>query len=153
MFKSIRTSLGLTFGFLILIGLFSVGTTLWTVTSQFADALVINLAGREQMLAQRTAKLALLGADSRPAMDAATHEWEEIFKTLRDGGEIVYEGRMVALPPTTDPLIRAQLDRVWSLWEPFHTAVHAILQNPAGSPAFVQGAADINVLSESILTK
>ncbi len=159
MFKSLRTSLGLTFGFLILIGLLSTGTTLWTVKSQSADALVINLAGRERMLSQRVAKLALAGMQHRQdasylaQMHSAAHEWEEIFKALRDGGEVVYEGRIVALPPTTDPLIRAQLERVWSLWQPFHLAAQAVVENPPGSPAFVQGLADVDALSESILTE
>ncbi len=120
--KSIRTNLGLGLGLLVLIGLLSVSTTLWAVRSQSADALVINLAGRQRMLSQRVAKLALLGAERGQAPDyleemhTTTHEWEQVFQALQDGGQVVYEERPVSLPPTTDPTIRVQLERVWSLW-------------------------------------
>jgi GAF domain-containing protein/HAMP domain-containing protein len=158
-FKSIRTNLGLVFGLLILIGAISTGTTLWVVRSQSADALVINLAGRERMLSQRVAKLTFLGTqrgqDPRylAEMHLTAHEWEDVFLALRDGGNVVYEGRVVSLPPTMDPTIRAQLERVWSVWQPFHSAMHAVLENPPNSPAFTQGLADVESLSESILVE
>lgn len=159
MFKSIRADLGLVLGLLIFIGLASIWTTLWVVRAQSADALVINLAGRERMLSQRVAKLALVGAqpgqDPRllAEMHATADEWEQVFLALRDGGQVVYEGRTITLPPTTDAAIRAQLERVWNLWQPFHSAVHAVLENPPESPASTQGLADVTSLSESILTE
>ncbi|MBI3362632.1 MAG: type IV pili methyl-accepting chemotaxis transducer N-terminal domain-containing protein, partial [Chloroflexi bacterium] len=168
MLRSIRTNLGLVLGLLIFIGLLSVGTTLWAVGSQSADALVINLAGRQRMLTQRLAKLVFLSLQQRalstkggqapdyqPEIEATEKECDQIFQALRDGGQVVYEGRTVSLPPTTDPTIRAQLERAMSLRETFHSAAHNVLENPPESRGGVtpplQGLADVESLSESIV--
>lgn len=117
MFKSIRTNLGLVLDLLILIGLISVGTSLWTAQSQSADALVMNLAGRQRLLILRTAKLNFSSAPREQDLtyptqvgqdlDAAADEADLIFAALWDGGQVEYQGRLVLIPPTTAPTIRA----------------------------------------------
>ena len=50
MFTSIRAKLGIVFLGFLLLGAGSVTATFVTVNAQAADALVINLAGRQRML-------------------------------------------------------------------------------------------------------
>ncbi|MEE9284428.1 MAG: HAMP domain-containing protein, partial [Dehalococcoidia bacterium] len=149
--------LGLLFvGFLLLV-LASVVTTFWGIQTQEGDALVINLAGRQRMLSQQTAKLSFLGVqrgqDPRylGEMRSAAHEFEQSLQALLDGGQVAYAGGRVSVPPTTDPAIRVALAEVEAVFEPWHRAAHTILETAPGSPAFTQGLVDMESLSTVLL--
>lgn len=115
-------------GFLLLVSS-SVGVTFWLVQTQQNDAAIINLAGRQRMLAQQMTRLALLDPAS-PELAESAARFEQTLTALRTGGELVDgNGRSYALPPTTDPAIRAQLDDITAHWPAFQSA----LQPPVNS--------------------
>ncbi len=80
-------------------------------------ALVINLSGRQRMLTQKMTKeylLVALGIEpekNRQNLIRTMALFETTLMGLKDGNDI--------LPPTKDPKIRAQLDKVFALWRQF----------------------------------
>ena len=72
-------------------------------------------------------------------------------QALRDGGALVYGGRAVTLPPTTDPDIRTQLDEVVALWGEFREDVETLRTADPDSAAFVQAMREIEATSPVIL--
>ncbi|HSM58241.1 MAG TPA: GAF domain-containing protein [Candidatus Sulfomarinibacteraceae bacterium] len=119
--RSLRSQLGAIFlGFLLLV-LGSVAATSWLVQTQRNDAAVINLAGRQRMLAQQMTRLALTEPAS-PQLAETIALFQQTQTVLVDGGEtITGSDRAVRLPPTTDPTIRAELDEVAAAWAAFQT--------------------------------
>lgn len=126
---SLRYQLGAIFlGFLLLV-LSSVAVTFWLVQTQQNDAAIINLAGRQRMLAQQMTRLALSDPVS-PELAESAARFEQTLTALRAGGELVNgNGRSYLLPPTTDPAIRAQLDDIAARWLIFQRT----LQSPVNS--------------------
>ncbi len=156
MFKSIRAILGLVLLILVLVGLSSVSITLWGIQAQKKDALLINLAGRQRMLSQKTVKEALLGLQKGDArymeeMHTTAHLFEQTLQALMDGGQVSYEGRTVILSSTTDPTIRAQLRKVQTTWVLLHRSAHALLEAQPESPAFMQSLEDLEYFSGALL--
>lgn len=157
--RSLRITMGLVFGSLMLIGGLSVGMSLWATWAQRHDALVMNLAGRQRMLSQKTAKEAWLGLvkgqdpHSLAEMHTTAHQFEEGLRALRDGGQLTYAGTTISLPPATDPRFQTALAEVQATWEPLHRAAHTVLEKEPGSPAFTRGMADLERLSGVILEK
>lgn len=118
-FRSLRAQLNAIFlGFLILTGA-SVAATYSATQAQTDDARVINLAGRQRMLTQKMVWLALAQPDS-DELDAAIQQFDRTLIALRDGGSTLDAmNRVVALPPVSDPAVRAQLDSVARAWTNF----------------------------------
>ena len=140
----------------MLVGGSSVGLGFWTTRMQQHDALIINLAGRQRMLSQKMAKEAWLGLLKEERhyltqMHITAHHFEEGLQALMNGGQLTYAGTTVTVPPATDPAFRAALEEVQATWEPLHQAVHAVLENEPGSPAFRQGMAQLERLSGVVL--
>ncbi len=116
---SLRHQLGAIFlGFLLLV-LSSVAVTSWLAQTQQNDAALINLAGRQRMLAQQMARLALTDPDDLER-DTAMARFEQTLSLLANGGEMVdSNGRSHTLPAPTDPAIRAHLDEIAAHWLTF----------------------------------
>jgi hypothetical protein len=120
-FPSIRAKMDLVFlGFMLLV-MGSVIATYLSVRAQAADALVINLAGRQRMLTQAISKAALGVAGGRASeyqeeLSQAVTLFDRTLAALLDGGEVPYGDRIVALPGTADSAIRDQLEAVRELW-------------------------------------
>lgn len=131
---SLRYQLGIIFlGFLLLV-LSSVAITFWLVQTQQNDAALINLAGRQRMLAQQMARLALTDPD-HPEQDAAVIRFAQTLDALSNGGEIQdSNGRFHTLNAPTDPAIRASLEAVDKRWQTFHQALQPPV-NAAALPA------------------
>lgn len=130
MWRSLRIQLGVIFfGFLLLISS-SVVATFWLVQAQRNDATLINLAGRQRMLAQQMVWLALIQPNS-PELESAINRFDQTLHALRDGGIALDAGdRSVTLPPATDRAVRAQLDEVAKSWGTFRNHLQ-----PVDSPA------------------
>ena len=87
--------------------------------TQADDATIINLAGRQRMLTQRMAWLALAHPDS-PDLIVSIQQFDENLRALRDGGPTRdASGRLVVLPAASNPTLQAQLDEVAPTWTAF----------------------------------
>ncbi len=120
----------------------------WLVTSrQEADGLLINLAGRQRMLTQKMTKEALIysrhaalgheeeAAKWRVAARNTAAVFDKTLAALENGGEAplsldLSKTEWKQCPPATGE-IRAQLEKVSSMWAPFYRALESVLE---GSP-------------------
>jgi hypothetical protein len=84
---------------------------------------VINLSGKQRMLTQKMSKEMLLVAlnhkvdDNKGNLRGTASLFDRTLKGLRDGDDDL------GLPPTKDPAIIAQLDKVASIWAQFKPVV------------------------------
>lgn len=156
MVTSVRAKLGTIFvGFLLLVA-GSVVATFVAVRAQRADALVINLAGRQRMLTQAMTKAVLaLAYDPASSHEAELREaadrFDRTLTALLDGGSVPYGGEIVALPPTTDGAIRAQLKAVDELWQELQQELQTVQRAEPETPAFAQAIREVESLSPVIL--
>jgi two-component system nitrate/nitrite sensor histidine kinase NarX len=155
-FTSIRAKLGAVFIGFLLIGAGSVTATFVTVNAQAADARVINLAGRQRMLAQEMTK-AVLGiaretkSNYQMELRETTYLFDRTLTALLDGGSVAYGDETVTLPPTTDTSIRAQLEEVARLWSQFRREVETVQTAEQGNASFTQAVRKIESLTPIIL--
>jgi len=137
---SIQGRMGLIFLAFVLLISVSVAATFWGINAQRQDALIINLAGRQRMLAQQMTRHALqlrMGGDSQTLLDLqeAERTFGQTLAALKDGGPAPYQpGQTVELPATYEPLILAQIDGLQQTWRGFQAALE-ILQNNASQSA------------------
>ncbi len=126
---------------LVIFALFLVGiylSTLYLTGKMKADALVINLAGRQRMLTQKMSKeaLAVSSGLSRDEYKVKLEKTAKLFditlKALMDGGTTYSDLGMtkeVTLPPAPTPEIRAKLQEVEDIWKPFKQAVDRVISS------------------------
>lgn len=141
MFKSLRASLTFLFIAFVLLVLISVGAMMWGLETQRQDALVINLAGRQRMLAQQMARLAFEAGAGQDVTNASLQEVEQTFdQTLRallDGGPASHlSGSDVTLPLTRDPETVAALNEVTLAWNEFRALLDELQGTPRDDPSF-----------------
>jgi len=120
----------------------SVGLTLWGLDAQKQDAQLINLAGRQRMLVQQMAGLALM---ARPAGEpqyqagllAAANTFDRTLAALRHGGVVTDDaGHTLTLSPPADPSLISALDNVDAEWQTFRGQLgFATGAKPGISPA------------------
>jgi two-component system nitrate/nitrite sensor histidine kinase NarX len=133
----------------------SVAATFWALEAQKQDALIVNLAGRQRMLIQLMSRLALESeralADSRlTELREAERTFEATLTALRDGGDAPdLQDRRVTLPPTRDPIIMAELDRLRAMWADFQPALEQLANAAPQSPGL--SAALQNVETQAAL--
>lgn len=127
--RSLQAQLNAIFlGFLLLV-ISSVVATFWLAQTQQQDATIINLAGRQRMLAQQMARLALTDPENQE-LTATMTRFTYILAALQAGGQVVDgNGRVLTLPPTTNPTINRHLDEVAATWHTFQEQ----LQNPVNT--------------------
>ncbi len=73
------------------------GTGLWTIRAQRYDALIVNLAGRQRMLSQKTSKEAWLGL--LKGMNLAFNAWD----AMPEGGILHISLERVRIEPGEAP--------------------------------------------------
>lgn len=119
--RSLQTQLGAIFlGFLLLV-ISAVAATFWLTQTQQHDAAIINLAGRQRMLAQQMARLALTDAES-PELAASRDRFAQTLTGLAEGGVVEVEnGRFLTLLPTRDAAAGARLEEAVLAWSTFQT--------------------------------
>ncbi|MBN2801413.1 MAG: methyl-accepting chemotaxis protein [Deltaproteobacteria bacterium] len=144
------------------LGLFAVllltilGSTL-VLSSQEADGLQINLAGRQRMLSQRMTKEALLlerslgtARQDRAARDlkATTALFHTTLHALTEGGEAVGgDGQAVRLPPAKGEATLSALERGMARWDAVSPLVDQALAT--GQPEAIRAA--VGALEENNL--
>jgi two-component system nitrate/nitrite sensor histidine kinase NarX len=156
MFASVRAKLGVVFlGFLMLV-MGSVIATSVTVRAQAADALIINLAGRQRMLTQAMSRAALGIAverafDYRGELHRSADLFDRTLAALLDGGEVPYGNETVVLPATRDQTIRAQLESVNELWAQLRDALQVVQTSEPQGAASEEALLDVESLSPILL--
>ena len=108
MMHRLQVQLTILFTAFVLLVVVSVGLTFWGLQAQRQDALVINLAGRQRMLAQQMTRLALQfqgGDDSAPAaLQESRQTFQQTLSALQNGGTAPYlTDSVVSLPITREP--------------------------------------------------
>ncbi len=141
MLKSLQARLTLLFVAFVLLVLISVGAMFWGLETQRNDALLINLAGRQRMLAQQMARLAFEAGMGEDVTNAALQETEQTFdqtlRALRDGGTAPYlSDTTVTLPITRDVEIRSILDKVDLTWSDSRALLEKLQQTPRDDASF-----------------
>ncbi len=127
----IRYKLGLIVAGLSFIILSMFLVTWYTTSSQKADSLVINLAGRQRMLSQKMSKevfffFAATDAKEKKKLASSTLNTMEIFditlSALTDSGKAPFtldlEGKYVTCPKAVEPAV-SQLNKVKGIWNDF----------------------------------
>lgn len=139
---SLRSKLGLLFVSFLSLVTISVAVTAWVIDDQQADALVINLAGRQRMLIQQITREALLserqpdGVAHLPVMREAAGRFDRTLHALLDGGPAPYlPGEQVTLPAADEATIRRELGAIADAWAVFAGHLATIESASAGSPA------------------
>ncbi|MEM7622021.1 MAG: methyl-accepting chemotaxis protein [Planctomycetota bacterium] len=134
-----------------------VGGVMLVAASSSADAVQINLAGRQRMLTQRMAKeLAELGlaadagqaADARGRLRSTIRLFDRTLDALADGGTTTSaDGREVTLP-RADPEPLAALEAGRSRWGPLHRSLRSLVGAGEYSPGGVDS--DAGALAEAV---
>ncbi len=156
MLKSLQGRLTLLFIAFVLLVAVSVGAMMWGSETQRQDALLINLSGRQRMLAQQMARLAFEAGAGQVTINAALLEVEQTFdQTLyafRDGGMAPNLPNADALLPLArDPEIRSALSQVDTTWGDFRTLLDKLKQTPRDDPSFVLALQSIKEKSSVLL--
>lgn len=127
--RSLRTQLGMVFiGFLFLV-IGSVTVTVWLMQTQQHDSLIINLAGRQRMLAQQMMRLALTDPDN-PELGETIDRFERTLTALSVGGTVIdSNGRPLTLPPPTHPDTISLLGEIAVVWPNFQGRLYAPIEN------------------------
>ncbi len=149
----------LKFKMAILVGLFAVfmllvvGTTTYVVSSQSADAGIIDIAGRQRMLTQKMSKEALAFVSAlqegsstegqRKGLLETVSLYDKSLQALMNGGVTLgTDGKETTIPESTGDA-KIQLNKVARLWASFKKAVTVIADmSEAGSSGELQGALD-----------
>lgn len=162
MLKSLHARLTFLFAALVLLVIVSVGAMMWGSATQRQDAVLINLAGRQRMLAQQMARLAF-EADGSGAVERTLLEAEQIFdqtqRALREGGAAPYApGAPVTLSAARDVSIRASLDQVELAWSDFRALLDQAQQaardgasSPAAFPAISASASALVEQADAVV--
>jgi len=116
---ALRHQLGAIFlGFLLLV-LSSAAITFWLVQTQQNDAVIINLAGRQRMLAQQMTRLALTDPYN-PELEATITRFEQTLAALSQGGEVIDgNGRSLTISPAANPTIQSLFREITTQWLSF----------------------------------
>ncbi len=138
MFQRLQSQLTVLFIAFVLLVVISAGFTFWGLQTQRQDALMINLAGRQRMLAQQMTRLAYQAQDGDSLATAALWEAEQTFSqtlhALQNGGPAPYLNDVtVNLPVTRDPQLVAALDEVNAAWNGYRSTLASMTASTIGA--------------------
>ena len=125
--------------FLVLV-LSVLGLNFYTSFQVEANAEAVNVAGRQRMLSQRTAKSLLntqeqylRGADYSASLDElrnASELFNSTLKAFKNGGEITgTDGSQIFLPAVTTPVGRDIVSQAEIIWTPFYNDIQRVIQS------------------------
>ena len=158
MLKSLQGRLTLLFVAFVLLVVVSISAMMWGSETQRQDGLLINLAGRQRMLAQQMARLAFEAGEGQDIPNAALQEAEQTFDqtlgALRDGGEAPYLSDATAtLPFTRDLAIRSALDEAGLIWGDFRVLLDQLQQTPRDDPSFAAALQSVEEKSSALVAR
>lgn len=155
MFQRLQVQLTILFAAFVLLVIVSAGVTYWGLQTQRRDALVINLAGRQRMLAEQITRLAFQVRDGDESAGASLQEAEQTFSqtlhALQNGGTAPYlADSEVVLPVTRDPEVRAALDEEEAAWGQYRSMLDE-MTSTVGAPSSLQ--ASLEAQSDNLMQK
>ena len=121
---SITTKFAIMMGGFMLILIAMIGATFWTSTLQEGDTRIINVAGRQRMLSQKMTKeaMALLrGGAKKEDILSTAKQFENSLNDLISGNA------EESIPPTKEADIKAQLNKVKTMWAGFYKNLTQLL--------------------------
>ena len=133
--RSIVFKLTLSLGIYVLFLLIIYLSTLYITNLQKADALVINLAGRQRMLTQKMTKELLIyertkDEKMKESLLNTMRVFDTTLKALKDGGEAPFDlnwTKMVKIPHAPDT-VYPQLEKVKKMWDEFKSRMNGFLE-------------------------
>lgn len=160
MFRTIQSRMiGIFAGFVVLLA-GGVLASYLILQRQADDGLLVNLAGRQRMLTQKMAKesVQLANATNLGNTAQAKAEAEKLTQTMRvfemtllalkDGGAAplnLEATRVRQSPAAATPEIRARLEAVVALWEPFEKQLREVIISSGSNTASVNAVATTNM--------
>ncbi len=158
---SFQMRLSLLVGILLIAVFGIIASTLWVTSAQKADALVLNLAGRQRMLTQKFAKEVFqeLSAPTQtsiehlPSTDTDTL-FDKTLIALMNGGETYADLKMqkpVTIPPASNPAIFDKLKEVSQKWHSLQEVVQVAQSAPVDSDKTAQMRTRISELNLACL--
>lgn len=157
--NSVQNRLGLLFLAFFLLLSVSVGATFLGIESQKQDGLVINLAGRQRMLAQWMARLALEIGEGRRGENLAIlrstmQSFEETLAALQHGGLAPHtDGARVPVPGAQSPGIQAQLAQLSEAWSTLRQPLEAILSGQLDGTELAAAVAEVQSRASTVVER
>ena len=152
---SIRYKFAAIIGIFVLATVVAAGMTFVTVQSQKQDGLIINLAGRQRMLAQKMAKHAMADAlgvpDSKEQLQGAAKLFGSSLDALTNGGDVTFGEQSGVLPPTSDPGTVQDLRAVETEWREYREAIDVILTAELGSTEHAEALEHLALRSDPLV--
>lgn len=124
--KTLKSKFIILFSFIIIVNLIGFSVVFRTIAGQGADAVILNLAGKQRMLTQKMSKEAF--AVSQGIMEAgALLKTKGLFdKTLKG---LISGDSSLGLPLAKDKAFINQLQVVTALWEPFKNEITFVAEH------------------------
>lgn len=143
MLTGLQGRLSLLYIAFVMLVLISVGATIWGLEMQRQDALVINLAGRQRMLAQQMARLAFEAGAGQEFTNHSLQEVEQTFDqtlhALLDGGTAPYlSDTPVTLETTRAAEIRSALQQLGRSWSEQQIQLDTLQRTSRDDPSFAR---------------
>lgn len=117
------------------------------IQEEESDAHVINLAGNQRMLLEKTMQLSYMVADGqddkRDELLATAGQYDRTLTALQEGDP---ERDIPKAPETVQP----QLQTIESEWDPFYAAVRTIANEPRSSEEFQNALASVSDRHETL---
>ncbi len=134
----------------------SVAATTWGLDNQRQDAVLINLSGRQRMLAQEMGRLAFEAGAGEFANNAALQDSEQLFNdtllALKDGGTVLYQPQnIITISATQDTQLRSALDKVEETWREYRNLLNKLQQIDHGDSAFLPTLQTIEAKSSNLV--
>lgn len=152
----IRGRLGWIFLAFLFLLVAAVTVTFHGLEAQKMDARVINLTGRQRMLLQQMAGLALR-YEREPddwtaaALRDSAASFDQTLGLLRSGGELVdYTGETITLSPPRSPVLQAELGALAGDWRLFQAGLDTLLTT-ADAGLRAEAAAEIQARSPALV--
>lgn len=133
MFQRLQVQLTILLAAFALLVIVSVGVTYWDAQTQQADALAINLAGRQRMLIQQMTAQA--GDESAwDDLQSAKRTFRQTLSALQNGGEALHGAeKNINLPKTNDTQILSALAELESGWNAYSATLDAATSNTSST--------------------
>ena len=146
---SVRRQIAVVLVAILALFAFNVFITFQFISSQKADAGVVNIAGRQRMLSQKMSKEAfsLEAGDegSREALAATTAEFDSTLSDLRNGNA----ERGITPPPAS---VVPQLDKIAEAWAPFYEQAKIVDVVSVSNPEFDDALQHVLTTNGELLT-